>query len=494
MTAPKSSRFSPHLVPVENLERLFVGRHDLLSTLAEDVVATARAGGARYELLVGPRGAGKSHLLALLAHRVREALGQEAVLVLLDEEEYVSSLPALLARTLGAMPAEEGLPEPMEQVRALQRDPSGDLSARAARMIAERLGERPLVLCLENLDQVFEALKIQGQKRLRAILQERGRWSVVATSRTADEPFTRRDRPFFGTFISHDLGGFEAEDCQQMLLQLSRVHERENLETCLRTPKGMGRVRAIHHLTGGTPRAMALIFPYLNEETLEDLVGAFYDLAEELTPYFQEQMARLPPGQRALLEQLAENWRPLSVSELAARCFVSTQSASSQLNRLRQDGLVRRAKLGRERFYELADPLHRISRAMKRPDRAMETLARFLVYWYDREEVEERLPTWWTRSAPTTYFASEGPPAWLVQRGLDEEPASTTSRSSYSPDRSWFHPFFWEEGPLRDAVHALPDDPEPFFRLATEERVLARKYLASQLRTDLLAALPEEPT
>ena len=49
---------------------------------------------------------------------------------------------------------------------------------------------------------------------------------------------------------------------------------------------------------------------------------------------------RVPPGQRAILEHLAESWRPLSVGELARRTWNTHQTTSGHLRYLSRDRLV----------------------------------------------------------------------------------------------------------------------------------------------------------
>ena len=390
---PRSSRFSPHLVPADRLEALFVGRSELAAAIESALVGTVSEGGARYELLVGPRGMGKSHLVAILVARLArsEALLGRAVVVALSEEEHVASLLDLLARLLRAMPAEEGMEPPEAQAASLRKNPGLEGERRAVHLIAQRLSGRALILALENLDRVFEAMGPGGQKRMRAILQEQGRWSLLASSQTAGPPFHNRDQPFYRMFVERPLEALSVSECRDMLLRLANAHEEGALAEKLATPTGLARVRAIHHLTGGTPRAMAVLFPYLDAETLERLEDAFFELADELTPYFQEQMRARSAGQQAVLEQLAESWRPRTVGELAEATFTSHASTAGQLRHLHGDRLVSRMPLGREAFYEIADPLWRIARAMKRPDRAPTVFVRFLRFWHTREEISARV-------------------------------------------------------------------------------------------------------
>lgn len=104
--------------------------------------------------------------------------------------------------------------------------------------------------------------------------------------------------------------------------------------------RGLARVRGIHHLLGGNPRAMSFMFRQLDAHRLDHFELALADLADELEPCFQEQMTRLSPAQRGVMELLAESWRPLTVTEIAERSFSKQASTSGALRHLRRDALV----------------------------------------------------------------------------------------------------------------------------------------------------------
>jgi len=173
-----------------------------------------------------------------------------------------------------------------------------------------------------------------------------------------------------------------------MLVRLARAYEREELARALDSPKGLARVQTLRHVLGGSPRAMAFVFPHLHHDRPEAVEEALRELAEELTPYFQEQMSRLPPGQRPIAELLAEHWTPMSVTEIANMTFNSQPTVSTYLRRLRDDAIVRSTELGRERFYEISDPLFRIARAMKRDDLRAKTFLKVLQGWYEFRGVD----------------------------------------------------------------------------------------------------------
>ncbi|MFH1463318.1 MAG: hypothetical protein ABIO70_02925 [Pseudomonadota bacterium] len=381
---PRSSRYSPRSLASEDLEALLVGREVLASSIVAGFKGSILEGSARFELLVGPRGAGKSHLIGVLQHRLESdaEMAERCVVASLDEEEHVASLLDLLARVLAALPARSGEPDPRQQAAGLRTSPGIEGERRAVAMIRGQLEGRALLVITENFDRTLDALGRAGQARLRALLQTEGRWSLLASTQRVTESLRRSDHPFFHTFQERLVPPLDPLQCRELLRRLARLHGCQELVEALSSGRGLARVRAIHHLVGGSPRAMALIFPYLEDVSLDALERSFYALADELTPYFQQQMTARSPAQQPILERLSENWRPLSVTEIAQATFTSPQSTSGQLKKLSVDGLVQRLSLGRESFYEIADPLWRIARSMKRPDLAPSAFLRFLALWH----------------------------------------------------------------------------------------------------------------
>lgn len=388
MRHPTSSRFSPHTLSPERRAELLVGRDHLLSELVADYSQAFDTGSGRYEALVGPRGLGKSHLLGVVVDRLRER-SEAPLIAMLSEEEHVSSWVGLLAKILAALPDDDDCPPTAELVSRLRGTPLADQEDVALGMVQARVGDRPLLLAMENLDEVLTGIGGDGQQKLRNALQSNGRWCVIATTTRWTEALANRGQPLYRSFLRRDLESLNPHQCRQMLMRLAEAHGANEFLEELRTPTGLARVRAIHHIAGGAPRAMAHLFPHLQKRSLDDLEGAFFDLADELTPYYQEQINRRPTGQRPLLEALAENWQPLSVQELAQRTFSTHQSTSGQLRYLTRDRLLTAIQVGRNRYYSLREPLFRIARSMKNPDGLAEAFVRFTRGWFLPAEIRQ---------------------------------------------------------------------------------------------------------
>lgn len=68
----RSSRYSPGNLDRDSLETLFVGRRDVMNDVLTRATRSIETSQKHYLLLVGPRGSGKTHFLALAHHRLMD--------------------------------------------------------------------------------------------------------------------------------------------------------------------------------------------------------------------------------------------------------------------------------------------------------------------------------------------------------------------------------------------------------------------------------------
>ena len=84
------SRFTPSLMSHATLEAIFVQREKLAKALVERVRTSVLTPAKHHTLLIGPRGIGKTHLVALVYHRVNalEEVQDRLRIAWLREEEW----------------------------------------------------------------------------------------------------------------------------------------------------------------------------------------------------------------------------------------------------------------------------------------------------------------------------------------------------------------------------------------------------------------------
>ena len=394
----RSSRYSPGNMDRESLEALFVGRGDVMEDVLSRVTTSIRSPEKHYVLLVGPRGSGKTHFLALAYHLLMDrfdaanARGSVAVALLKEEEWGVASFLDLVVRILRALA--DRAPDLDAEIAGIydrfSKDPA-DAEAFAVARLRQRTRGKTLLLLCENLVDLFDGLGEEGQKRWRSTIQEDGNWTIVASTPSLFSAVTLQDNPFYGFFTIRALEKIDF-DTGLDLLARKAVHEgKTELADFLRTPLGRARARAIHHLAAGNHRAYVVLFDFLDKESLDDLVRPFMDMVDDLTPYYQDRMRQLPPSQRKIVEFLCLQGKPAIIKDISTPCLMSQQTAAKQIGELRAAGFVSRTRIGRNTYCELSEPLMRICIEVKdNQTRHFRLFVEFLRHWFTNRELERR--------------------------------------------------------------------------------------------------------
>ena len=360
--------YSPSLAPPEILDACTVGHDRLLETVVKGLRTTIEDGGARFELLVGPAGSGKTHLLRSIYRRLRASRGaSKAALLLLDERAVLGSVSDLMARAIEAL----GDGEEDSALRLARRLEPADAADLLETRLAEKLAGRPLLLFVEELGDLLEAGGADEQHRLRAALQNRASWSLITTGLRPSPVFTSAAAPLFGTFALRTVPPLSAALGHEL-----RLRRGEGAEPT------MAGSRALHHLLGGWPRPLVLA-QQLTTRRESDLGELAVALGDRLEPELGCIERHLPRGRGSVLQAIVSHVRPLSPSVLAADLYgVSPSAVTAQLKILRDDGVVVAHRVGRSSYYELANPSHHLVAARRAQPERLATLARFLGSWY----------------------------------------------------------------------------------------------------------------
>jgi tetratricopeptide (TPR) repeat protein len=198
--------------------------------------------------------------------------------------------------------------------------------------------------------------------------------------------------PFFDFFNLIPLSPLSKEEAAIMLQKIAELEGQTELANFLRTPAGMARVRAVHHLAGGNPRVYTLFSQFITRESLDELVQAFMKMLDDLTPYYQSRMKELSNQQRKIIEFLVDKREAVMVKEIATQCFIEQRVVSGQLLQLRNKGYVVARANGRESFYELTEVLMRLCMEVKKyRGQWVELFVDFLRIWYRPAERQEKL-------------------------------------------------------------------------------------------------------
>lgn len=393
------------------LEAITVQRQPLIADLVDAALDTD--GGLRHHLLVGPRGSGKSHIVALVAHRVRQAGRDDVVLAQLVEDPWgirtygklIASIVDSVAQSLG----DDALAERAAELRA-----GGDASEGEA-LLRATLGQRRLILLVENLDDVYDRIGKDGQASLRAFAENWRQMLVIATTPQLFAGVRDHASPFYGFFRITHLDELTLNSAAELLRQIAALRQDDTLARFLESDIALARLRAVEALAGGHPRVWLLLAGCVSVVAIDELVPLFLEALDELTPYYQDRLRELGRQQQEIVMLLSESGGAMTNRELADRSGLAQNTIASRMAELAERGYVRRATLPehlaagdkRMTYWELREPLMRLCLDVKQSrGKPLRVIVEFLRAWYGNWLLDElaRLPT---EASLATRYATE---------------------------------------------------------------------------------------
>ncbi|ORA33650.1 MarR family transcriptional regulator [Mycobacterium aquaticum] len=338
--------FTPGAVDPADLDAHTVGRAAFLSRLTDRIIDAAHDGSRPHTLLIGPHGSGKTHTLHVVVHRAlshRDTSKAVLPLLLPEDSLAIGSYGDLLVELIRSR-----LPE----ARELRDDVIG-----LERAILDLADGRMILVAIENLDRVFEAIGEAGQGSLRAWVETSTAVMLFATAPALFPGVASRTHPWYGSFIVEELPALTIDEGAQIIAPTG------DLADYLRSPEGRDRLAAIEHLVGGSPRLWQMVAEVADVPALQALEPVTAALLDRLAPSYQQRLWQLPAGEQRLVVELARGEGARTVSDLAAAVGVSNQTASAALGRLTAARWVVRTKSDagdrRATWYDLTDPLLR---------------------------------------------------------------------------------------------------------------------------------------
>ena len=379
------SRFSPWQTPKDQLEAIFVTREPILDNLVKRVLNAAASDSRQHTLIVGPRGSGKTHLLAMLYYQLQDALSQgiKIQIARLPEDPFtIVSYTRLLSAIF----------------TSVEPDQTVDMNADALEFMLDQMAEKagPIVVLLENLDEVFAQIGIDGQRKLRHYLQTSNTLLMITTTSILDRSINDQASPFYSYFSVIRLQELSAEQAQQMLLNIASVQENTELVDYLSSDHVLRRLNIVRYLAGSHPRIWSIFSEVMTPNSLQRIAELLYASFDDLTPYYRDRLMSLNPQQRLVVSELAVASYPLHVQEISQRTHLGARSVARTVIELKDAGWIKPVETlwahlldGRRTYYELCEPLVRLAFQVKDAvDKPISLIVNFLTLWLDPEEIE----------------------------------------------------------------------------------------------------------
>ncbi|MDE2863503.1 MAG: AAA family ATPase [Gemmatimonadota bacterium] len=390
-SAPTIRKFNPGLLQSdEEISKQFVVRHHELGLLLDDLRGNIGSPSCQHMLVVGPRGRGKTMLLARVAAELRsneEFAGSLLPVRFMEESQEIFSLTDFWLETMFHLANEidehdaavaRELRDTRDALAPRWREQITEAHARAAVLNAADRLDKQLVLIVENLQSLFRDTHDDFGWQLREVLQTEPQIILLASATSRFRELDDVSEPFFEMFRIVELKPLDTEECGRLW------------EVVSGKPAFRSEVRPLQILTGGNPRLLVMAAEFARHRSLRRLMSELVTMIDEHTEYFRGHLEALAKTERRVYVAVIDLWQPSSASEVAARARVDIRVASTMLGRLVERGAVLRQGRGRKRLYSAAEPLYSMYYKLRRErDEAavVENLIRFMVACYALEDM-----------------------------------------------------------------------------------------------------------
>ena len=385
-------KYNPGFLTDEELVATFCVRVHEYESIVE-ILRECTGSSNPHQIVIGPRGSGKTSLLLRIAAEVRRDAGLSRAFfpVVFAEESYEVAtagefwLECLSRLAAQAPPREDGpdLRRSFEDLRTIRDDRTlGDRCLGTLMDYSAREGKR-LVLMVENLNMMFRDMADSGDAgwRLRKVLQTEPRIILLASATSRFEAIDHPEHALYDQFRVVALRPLDTNECAVLWEKVAGRCPRP--ET----------IRSLEILTGGSPRLLAIVARFGAGLSFRALMADLLDLVDDHTEYFKSHIESLPAQERRVYLALADLWKPATTKEIADRTRLDTNRCSAQLTRLVDRGVVQVAGgSARRKQYYLTERLYNIYYLMRRsrgPDSLIEAIIQFMEAYYSPREMRD---------------------------------------------------------------------------------------------------------
>ena len=387
MTPTPVRKYNPGFLSDDELVASFCVRTHEFESMVE-MLRECTGASNQHQIVIGPRGSGKTSLLLRVAAEVRRDADLAAGFfpIVFAEESYEVSTAGefwleCLAHLADQAPERQDAPDlhaTLVDLRAIQDDQMlGERCLAALLDFADRESKR-LVLMVENLNMMFrDMMDSQAGWRLRKVLQTEPRIILLASATSRFNEIDKPDHALYDLFRVLTLRPLKTVECAILW------------ETVAGQSRPKNTIRSLEILTGGSPRLLAIVARFGAGLSFRDLMDNLLDLVDDHTEYFKSHLESLPAQERRVYLALADLWKPALTKEIAERARLETSKCSAQLMRLVERGAVLVAGgSARRKQYYLSERMYNIYYLLRRgSDRLVEVLIRFMAAYYSPSEL-----------------------------------------------------------------------------------------------------------
>lgn len=327
-------KFNTHSMSEETILSVVTGRDMLIQNLSAIIQENIKQPGTiQHVVLIGPRGMGKSFMLRyfqIITKKQNVTEGFVDFALLPEEQHNINTASEFIDELLSRI----GLNDSTSRLSLWDiNHENWTSSVKKLRNEIEKKkkenGNYLFIAAVENLDILLESVfkSEVDESRFRKLLSGTPNFMLFATSLKSDID-TNYNKRLFYAFQKFHIEPWNEDDYliyfrkRFELLKLQIPDEYDKKDIGLLTNK----LKAIARFTGGSPRMAVVLTNLIFNDDAISTARTLNDVVEDLSPYYQDLMLKIPPRSKILFDTLIREKENMSQSELATK--VGTQQAT----------------------------------------------------------------------------------------------------------------------------------------------------------------------
>ena len=349
------AKFNPYSMDDETILSLATGRKKLLYNVLDTLKSNINKTSASQHILIrAPRGMGKSFFLKYLQiHFKRDEQFKNSDFLLLPEEQSNVRTPAELIKLILSNFSN---PNIVSEPVILWNEPKEEWE-NELRNLKKYIDDRRaihenyiLIVVIENLNEFLKNIQSHkkqrklNESRFRYLLQNVKHFTIIGAtpSINTDDIDGNYNNRLFHAFKRYTLKKWTDEDYINYFERRMKM-EIKNKNTPF-TPEQMAemtaKLKAIGNYTGGSPRMAVVLSDLLLKHDIITVSKTLFGLIDDLTPYYQDLIKRIPAKSRLLFDALIRYGEKMSQSELAAKVGATQSQISQAFIWLKDEGYI----------------------------------------------------------------------------------------------------------------------------------------------------------